>query len=116
MAVARGYLFACGDGAMIADVMEEWFVDHACDGFILVPPHFPAALDEFIDAVVPELQRRGIFVGNIRDLLCASISACRCRPTDIQSACPSLRGSAGDAGTSLIRNRAAAYEPHTESG
>ena len=29
------------------------------------------------------------FVGNIRDLPCANISACRCRPTDIQSACPS---------------------------
>jgi alkanesulfonate monooxygenase SsuD/methylene tetrahydromethanopterin reductase-like flavin-dependent oxidoreductase (luciferase family) len=61
MAVARGYLFACGDGAMIADIMEEWFVDRACDGFMLVPPYFPAAFDEFIDSVVPELQRRGIF-------------------------------------------------------
>ena len=61
MAVARGYLFACGDGAMIADVMEEWFVDRACDGFVLVPPYFPAAFDEFIDQVVPELQKRGIF-------------------------------------------------------
>jgi FMN-dependent oxidoreductase (nitrilotriacetate monooxygenase family) len=61
MAVARGYLFACGDAAMIADVMEEWFVDHACDGFILVPPYFPVAFDEFIDQVVPELQKRGIF-------------------------------------------------------
>jgi hypothetical protein len=41
--------------------MEEWFVDRACDGFVLVPPYFPAAFDEFIDQVVPELQRRGIF-------------------------------------------------------
>jgi alkanesulfonate monooxygenase SsuD/methylene tetrahydromethanopterin reductase-like flavin-dependent oxidoreductase (luciferase family) len=61
MAVARGYLFACGDAAMIADIMEEWFVDRACDGFILVPPYFPAAFDEFIDEVVPELQKRGVF-------------------------------------------------------
>ena len=61
IAVARGYLFACGDAAMVADVMEEWFVDRACDGFVLVPPYFPAAFDEFIDLVVPELQRRGIF-------------------------------------------------------
>ena len=61
IAVARGYLFACGDAATIADVMEEWFVDRACDGFVLVPPYFPAAFDEFIDLVVPELQRRGIF-------------------------------------------------------
>jgi len=61
IAVARGYLFTCGDAAMIADVMEEWFVDRACDGFVLVPPYFPAAFDEFIDQVVPELQKRGIF-------------------------------------------------------
>ena len=37
---------------MIADLMEEWFVDRACDGFVLVPPYFPAAFDEFIDQVV----------------------------------------------------------------
>jgi len=61
IAVARGYLVACGDAATVADVMEEWFTDRACDGFILVPPYFPAAFDEFIDLVVPELQRRGIF-------------------------------------------------------
>ena len=61
VAVARGYLFACGDAAAIADVMEEWVVERACDGFMLVPPYFPAAFDEFIDAVVPELQKRGIF-------------------------------------------------------
>ena len=61
IAVARGYLFAYGDAAAIADVMEEWFTERACDGFVLVPPYFPAAFDEFIDQVVPELQRRGIF-------------------------------------------------------
>ena len=61
IAVARGYLFACGTAAMVADVMEEWFTERACDGFVLVPPYFPAAFDEFIDLVVPELQRRGIF-------------------------------------------------------
>jgi hypothetical protein len=46
---------------MVADVMEDWFVDRACDGFILVPPYFPAAFYEFVDLIVPELQRRGIF-------------------------------------------------------
>jgi len=61
IAVARGYLFACGNAATVADVMEEWFSERACDGFVLVPPYFPAAFDEFIDLVVPELQRRGIF-------------------------------------------------------
>jgi hypothetical protein len=36
--------FACGDGAMIADCHGEWFVDRACDGFILVPPTSPPPL------------------------------------------------------------------------
>ena len=89
MAVARGYLFACGNAAMVADVMEEWFTDRACDGFVLVPPYFPAAFDEFIDQVVPELQRRGIFRRDYSGLLCANISACRCHRTDIQSPCRS---------------------------
>jgi FMN-dependent oxidoreductase (nitrilotriacetate monooxygenase family) len=61
IAVARGYLVACGDATAVADVMEDWFAERACDGFILVPPYFPAAFDEFIDLVVPELQKRGIF-------------------------------------------------------
>jgi FMN-dependent oxidoreductase (nitrilotriacetate monooxygenase family) len=61
IAVARGYLFALGDAKAVADVMEEWFTERACDGFVLVPPYFPVAFDEFIDLVVPELQRRGIF-------------------------------------------------------
>ena len=39
---SRGY-----DAVAIADVMEEWFTDRACDGFVLVPPYFPAAFDEF---------------------------------------------------------------------
>jgi N-acetyl-S-(2-succino)cysteine monooxygenase len=61
IAVARGYLVACGDVTTVADVMEEWFTESACDGFVLMPPYFPAAFDEFIDLVVPELQRRGLF-------------------------------------------------------
>jgi FMN-dependent oxidoreductase (nitrilotriacetate monooxygenase family) len=59
--VARGYLVSCGDSSTVADLMEEWFIERACDGFVLIPPYFPAAFDEFIDLVVPELQRRGIF-------------------------------------------------------
>ena len=31
------------------------------DGFNLLPPHFPEAFDDFIDLVIPELQRRGLF-------------------------------------------------------
>ena len=41
--------------------MEEWVADGACDGFNIMPPVFPSSLHEFIDLVIPELQRRGIY-------------------------------------------------------
>ena len=46
---------------MIADQMEEWLTTEACDGFNIMFPYLPAGLDDFVDRVVPELQRRGIF-------------------------------------------------------
>ena len=61
IAVARGYLLACGDPSAVADVMTAWFEEGACDGFVLLPTHFPHALDDFVDLVIPELQRRGLF-------------------------------------------------------
>ena len=41
--------------------MEEWLDTRACDGFNVMFPTVPAGLDEFVDMVVPELQRRGLF-------------------------------------------------------
>ena len=45
----------------IADQMEQWLVEEASDGFNVMFPFLPAGLDDFVDQVVPELQRRGIF-------------------------------------------------------
>ena len=45
----------------IADQMEEWLTGEGCDGFNIMFPFLPAGLDDFVDKVVPELQRRGIF-------------------------------------------------------
>ncbi len=50
-----------GTPAMIADQMEQWLMQDACDGFNVMFPYLPAGLDEFVDQVVPELQRRGLF-------------------------------------------------------
>jgi hypothetical protein len=61
IAVARGYPLVCGSPAAVADFMEEWFKDGAVDGFTLLPAHFPEAFDDFIDLVIPELQKRGLF-------------------------------------------------------
>jgi len=54
----RGLL--AGTPAMIADRMEDWFADGACDGFVLPPTVFPLTYEEFARMVTPELQRRGL--------------------------------------------------------
>jgi alkanesulfonate monooxygenase SsuD/methylene tetrahydromethanopterin reductase-like flavin-dependent oxidoreductase (luciferase family) len=50
-----------GTPAMIADQMEEWLTTEACDGFNIMFPYLPGGLDDFVDRVVPELQRRELF-------------------------------------------------------
>ena len=44
----------------VADQMEDWFRDGACDGFVLWPTHSPGMFEDFARLVVPELQRRGL--------------------------------------------------------
>jgi alkanesulfonate monooxygenase len=58
---AAGHLQLCGTPQSIADVMEDWFTTGACDGFNIMAPFFPDGLYEFLDQVVPELRRRGLF-------------------------------------------------------
>ncbi|HTY56174.1 MAG TPA: LLM class flavin-dependent oxidoreductase [Candidatus Binataceae bacterium] len=56
-----GGLAFVGTPATIADEMQEWLFTEACDGFNILFPYLPDGLDDFVDRVVPELQRRGIF-------------------------------------------------------
>jgi alkanesulfonate monooxygenase len=58
---AYGGLAMVGSVKTIADKMEEYFHERACDGFNIMFPWVPGGLDEFVDQVVPELQRRGVF-------------------------------------------------------
>ena len=60
-AAAMGHRLLCGTPEFVADGLEEWFVAGAADGFNLMPPWFPGAFDDFVDQVVPILQRRGLF-------------------------------------------------------
>ena len=60
-AAARGHWVVCGSPARIADTLEEWFITGAADGFNILPAYFPGAFADFVDLVVPELQRRGLF-------------------------------------------------------
>jgi alkanesulfonate monooxygenase len=55
-----GGLGMMGTPRMIADQMEEWLTTNASDGFNVMFPYLPGGLDDFVDKVVPELQRRGL--------------------------------------------------------
>ena len=50
-----------GSPAQVADHFQHWLEEEASDGFLLTPTLFPGDLDDFVDLVVPELQRRGLF-------------------------------------------------------
>lgn len=50
-----------GTPETIADEMEEWLETRGSDGFNVMFPYLPGGLDDFVDRVVPELQRRGLF-------------------------------------------------------
>ena len=60
-AAARGHWVIWGTPTRIADTLQEWFEEGLADGFMIQPAYFPGAFDDFVDLVVPELQRRGIF-------------------------------------------------------
>ncbi|WJH34883.1 LLM class flavin-dependent oxidoreductase [Paenibacillus sp. CC-CFT747] len=57
----RGHLTFAGTAGQAADLIEEWFTNGAADGFNIMPPHLPGSLIDFVQKVVPELQRRGLF-------------------------------------------------------
>jgi alkanesulfonate monooxygenase len=57
----RGHVLSIGTPAQVADEMEHWFVNGAADGFNVMPGWLPGSLKDFVDLVIPELQRRGLF-------------------------------------------------------
>jgi FMN-dependent oxidoreductase (nitrilotriacetate monooxygenase family) len=65
--LARRFTFSLGHQVYVgtamglADMMEEWLTQDAADGFTMLSPYYPKPLEEFVDTVIPELQRRGIF-------------------------------------------------------
>ena len=57
---SRGKLTMIGSYKTIADQMQNWFENGACDGFIFQPPYLPGGLDEITQLLIPELQDRGL--------------------------------------------------------
>ncbi len=56
-----GGLIFVGTPQTVADQMEQWLNEAAADGFNVMFPFLPKGLNDFVDQVIPELQRRGIF-------------------------------------------------------
>ena len=61
MAGASGHNFVVGSVTDIADLMEDWFTNRACDGFNLMPAFLPDPAIACFEQLIPELQRRGLF-------------------------------------------------------
>ena len=61
IAGGNGHRLVIGTPNDIVDAMEEWFKGGAADGFNLLPTWLPGGLDEVVDLVIPEMQRRGLY-------------------------------------------------------
>ena len=61
IAAGFGSRILIGTARQIADEMQAWIEAEAADGFNVCPPALPIGLEDFAGAVVPELQRRGLF-------------------------------------------------------
>jgi N-acetyl-S-(2-succino)cysteine monooxygenase len=61
IAGSRGHHVFIGTAETLADKLEEWLSEKACDGFNIMPPLLPGQFDTFIEKVIPVLQKRGIY-------------------------------------------------------
>lgn len=59
-----GHYTLIGTPEEIVDQMEVWFEAGVADGFNLMPPTLPNSLEDFVELIVPEMQKRGIFRNN----------------------------------------------------
>lgn len=50
-----------GTGEQIAEHLVELFEGGGCDGFVISPGYLPGSFSEFVEAVVPHLQKRGLY-------------------------------------------------------
>ena len=61
LVVSKGHRQLIGTPVDIADSLQEWFEGGAADGFNIMPAQMRGGLRDFTEAVIPELQRRGLF-------------------------------------------------------
>ena len=59
-----GHLTLIGTPEQIVDEMDHWLNDGVADGFNLMPPTLPGSLEDFVEYIVPELQKRDLYRHN----------------------------------------------------
>jgi len=58
---ASGHKVLVGTPGQIVDEMATWYEEYAADGFNVLFTHLPGAIEDFVQWITPELQRRGLF-------------------------------------------------------
>ncbi|UVL24177.1 LLM class flavin-dependent oxidoreductase [Pseudomonas donghuensis] len=76
-ALGGRYITLIGSPTQVADALESWIAETGLDGFNLARTVTPESYVDFIDLVIPELQRRGSYKtayeqGSLREKLFAS--------------------------------------------
>lgn len=61
LSAGGGHLTLIGTPETIVDEMERWVKAGVADGFNLMPPTLPESLSDFVDYIVPEMQKRGLY-------------------------------------------------------
>jgi alkanesulfonate monooxygenase len=57
----RGHRVVIGTAAEVADALEAWYRGGAADGFNIMPLTMPRGLEDIVELLIPELQRRKLF-------------------------------------------------------
>ena len=58
---SRGHRVLVGTAEDIADDFQRWLEQGGADGFNIMPAVMPEQLSLFVELVIPELRRRGLF-------------------------------------------------------
>jgi FMN-dependent oxidoreductase (nitrilotriacetate monooxygenase family) len=57
---SNAHLAAVGTAKDVADQLQYWFEEGACDGFNFMPAVNPISFDDVVEKIVPELRRRSL--------------------------------------------------------
>jgi FMN-dependent oxidoreductase (nitrilotriacetate monooxygenase family) len=57
----RGHRVVIGTPVEVADALETWYGGGAADGFNIMPLTMPRGLEDIVEMLIPELQRRKLF-------------------------------------------------------